>query len=110
MWGLYLLWLLASPYELWLFLSQAHGLQLEAFAAAIGKLDAHLPRPKLQFVGSCRNKSDEERLQSLKDKAIELKVDRDVEFHKNVMYRSVLRISYPFMLIKLILLNAYANI
>lgn len=46
-------------------------------------------RPKLQFVGSCRNKSDEERLQNLKNKAIELKVDGDVEFHKNLMYRSV---------------------
>ncbi|XP_008233777.1 PREDICTED: GDP-Man:Man(3)GlcNAc(2)-PP-Dol alpha-1,2-mannosyltransferase [Prunus mume] len=71
---------------------KAHGLQLEAFAAAIGKLDAHLPRPKLQFVGSCRNKSDEERLQSLKDKAIELKVDGDVEFHKNVMYRDLVQL------------------
>lgn len=72
----------------WLF-SQAHTLQLEAFSVAIGKLDADLPRPKLQFVGSCRNKSDEERLQNLKNKAVELKVDADVEFHKNITYRSV---------------------
>ncbi|KAM1655414.1 hypothetical protein ACFX1Q_008297 [Malus domestica] len=72
---------------------KALGLQLEAFAVAIGKLDAHLPRPKLQFVGSCRNKADEESLQHLKDKAVELKVDGDVEFHKNVLYRSVPRIS-----------------
>lgn len=76
-----------------LFFSQAHALQLEAFAVAIGKLDAHLPRPKLQFVGSCRNKSDDERLEHLKIKAIELQVDGDVEFHKNVMYRYVPRIS-----------------
>ncbi|KAB2599571.1 GDP-Man:Man(3)GlcNAc(2)-PP-Dol alpha-1,2-mannosyltransferase-like [Pyrus ussuriensis x Pyrus communis] len=69
---------------------KAHGLQLEAFAVAIGKLDAHFPRPKLQFVGSCRNKADEERVQRLKDKAIELKLDGDVEFHKNVMYRDLL--------------------
>lgn len=60
-----------------------------AFSVAIRNLDADLPRPKLQFVGSCRNKSDEERLQNLKDKAIQLKLEGDVEFHKNVMYRSV---------------------
>ena len=71
----------------WLF-SQAHPLQLEAFSVAIGKLNADLPRPKLQFVGSCRNKSDEERLPNLKNKAVELKVDADVEFHKNIAYRS----------------------
>ncbi|KAL6123546.1 hypothetical protein ACLB2K_076067 [Fragaria x ananassa] len=71
---------------------KAHGLQLEAFAVAVGKLDAHLPRPKLQFVGSCRNKSDEERLEHLKNKAIELKVDGDVEFHKNVMYRDLVQL------------------
>ncbi|KAF9599844.1 hypothetical protein IFM89_001790 [Coptis chinensis] len=45
--------------------------------------------PKLQFVGSCRNKEDEDRLQKLKDKAIELKVEKDVEFYKNLMYRWV---------------------
>ncbi|XP_050152720.1 GDP-Man:Man(3)GlcNAc(2)-PP-Dol alpha-1,2-mannosyltransferase-like isoform X2 [Malus sylvestris] len=44
---------------------KAHGLQLEAFAVAIRKLDAHLPKPKLQFVGSCRNKADEDRLQHI---------------------------------------------
>ncbi|XP_044462477.1 GDP-Man:Man(3)GlcNAc(2)-PP-Dol alpha-1,2-mannosyltransferase-like [Mangifera indica] len=69
---------------------KAHPLQLEAFSLAMRKLDADLPQPKLQFVGSCRNKSDEERLQNLKDKAIELKVDGDVEFHKNVKYRDLL--------------------
>ncbi|CAN1259482.1 GDP-Man:Man(3)GlcNAc(2)-PP-Dol alpha-1,2-mannosyltransferase [Linum perenne] len=68
---------------------KAHLLQLEAFSLALSGLDAELPRPKLQFVGSCRNKADEARLQKLKDKAIELKVDGDVEFHKNVMYRLV---------------------
>ncbi|KAK9284003.1 hypothetical protein L1049_012262 [Liquidambar formosana] len=68
---------------------KAHTLQLEAFSVAIRKLDADLPRPKLQFVGSCRNKSDEERLQNLKDKAIELKVEGDVEFYKNLMYRDL---------------------
>lgn len=62
-------------------------LQLEAFSLALEKLDADFPRPKLQFVGSCRNESDEERLQKLKDRAVELKVDGDVEFYKNAMYR-----------------------
>nr|AEG76894.1 putative glycosyl transferase family 1 protein [Linum usitatissimum] len=56
---------------------KAHPLQLEAFSLALARLDAELPRPKLQFVGSCRNKADEERLQNLKDKAIELKIDGD---------------------------------
>ncbi|OAY46281.1 GDP-Man:Man(3)GlcNAc(2)-PP-Dol alpha-1,2-mannosyltransferase [Manihot esculenta] len=69
---------------------KAHPLQLEAFSVAIRKLDPDLPRPKLQFVGSCRHKSDEERLQKLKDKAVELKVDGDVQFYKNVMYRELI--------------------
>ncbi|KAF3433393.1 hypothetical protein FNV43_RR24495 [Rhamnella rubrinervis] len=71
---------------------KAHTLQLEAFSVTIGKLDADLPRPKLQFVGSCRNKSDEERLQNLKIKAVELKVDADVEFHKNITYRDLVKL------------------
>lgn len=77
---------------------QAHPLQLEAFSVAIRKLDPDLPRPKLQFVGSCRHKSDEERLQKLKDKAVELKVDGDVQFHKNVMYRSVSILCNPLVI------------
>ncbi|CAH2058642.1 unnamed protein product [Thlaspi arvense] len=68
---------------------KAHMLQLEAFSLALEKLDADVPRPKLQFVGSCRNESDEERLQKLKDRAVELKVDGDVEFYKNAMYREL---------------------
>ncbi|TYH89956.1 hypothetical protein ES332_A13G017500v1 [Gossypium tomentosum] len=68
---------------------KAHSLQLEAFSIAIKKLDEHSRRPKLQFVGSCRNKSDEERLQNLKDKAVQLNIQDDVEFHKNVMYRDL---------------------
>ncbi|KAK8531752.1 hypothetical protein V6N13_131110 [Hibiscus sabdariffa] len=71
---------------------KAHSLQLEAFSVAIKKLDADFPRPKLQFVGSCRNKSDEERLQNLKDKAVQLNIQDDVEFHKNVMYRDLVRL------------------
>ncbi|GLT92947.1 hypothetical protein SLE2022_107570 [Rubroshorea leprosula] len=71
---------------------KAHSLQLEAFSVAILRLDKNLPRPKLQFVGSCRNKSDEERLQNLKDQAVKLKVDGHVEFHKNMMYRDLVRL------------------
>ncbi|KAI3989846.1 hypothetical protein MKX01_040816 [Papaver californicum] len=65
----------------------AHTLQLEAFSVAIKKLDPNSPRPKLQFVGSCRNQEDEQRLQKLKDKVIELNVEKDVEFYKNLLYR-----------------------
>ncbi|GAV64918.1 Glycos_transf_1 domain-containing protein [Cephalotus follicularis] len=71
---------------------KAHPLQLEAFAIAIRNLDFDLPRPKLQFVGSCRNKADEERLQDLQDKAVELKVDGHVEFYKNLMYRDLVNL------------------
>lgn len=71
---------------------KAHSLQLEAFYVAIKKLDEDLPRPKLQFVGSCRNKSDEERVQNLKDKAVQLNIHEDVEFHVNVMYRELVRL------------------
>lgn len=75
-------------------LSQAHTLQLESFAVAIRKLDEGVTRPKLQFVGSCRNQSDEARLENLKTKATELRVDADVEFYKNVTYRSVSNITF----------------
>ncbi|KAF8398222.1 hypothetical protein HHK36_017148 [Tetracentron sinense] len=71
---------------------KAHTLQLEAFSVAIRKLDAESSRPKLQFVGSCRNTADEERLQNLKDKAIELKIDKDVEFYENLVYRDLVRL------------------
>ncbi|CAA0836618.1 GDP-Man\\x3aMan(3)GlcNAc(2)-PP-Dol alpha-1-2-mannosyltransferase [Striga hermonthica] len=65
---------------------KAHQLQLEAFAVAVENLEAEVPRPKLQFVGSCRNEADEKRLQHLKDRTNELKLESDVEFHKNVTY------------------------
>lgn len=68
---------------------KAHTLQLQAFALSIKKLYADIPRPKLQFVGSCRNDADEKRLQNLKDLAIKLKVEEDVEFYKNVTYREL---------------------
>ena len=75
-----------------LLLHQAHGLQLEAFALALTRLDPHFPKPKLQFVGSCRNKEDLERLQKLKDRAFELHIDELVEFHKDISYMYVFNI------------------
>ncbi|KAK4253142.1 hypothetical protein QN277_010750 [Acacia crassicarpa] len=68
---------------------KAHSLQLEAFSAATKRLDSTMPKPKLQFVGSCRNSLDEERLQVLKEKAMELNVDKQVEFYKNLTYRDL---------------------
>lgn len=41
---------------------QAHILQHEAFVIALRELSVGLPRPKLQFVGSCRNKEDEDKI------------------------------------------------
>lgn len=55
---------------------------------AVQRLDSSMPRPKLQFVGSCRNKEDKERLQKLKDRASELNMEELVEFHRDVSYRS----------------------
>ncbi|XP_021859515.1 GDP-Man:Man(3)GlcNAc(2)-PP-Dol alpha-1,2-mannosyltransferase [Spinacia oleracea] len=71
---------------------KAHPLQLKAFAKAISQMDPGLPKPKLQLVGSCRNKGDEDRLQKLKEMAVELKVENDVEFHKNIMYRDLVKL------------------
>ncbi|WVZ82717.1 hypothetical protein U9M48_029949 [Paspalum notatum var. saurae] len=71
---------------------KAHGLQLEAFALALQKLDPDFPKPKLQFVGSCRNKEDLERLQTLKDRSIELHIEELVEFHKDISYRDLVQL------------------
>ncbi|KAK4799826.1 hypothetical protein SAY86_025191 [Trapa natans] len=71
---------------------KAHGLQLEAFSLAVKKLDHNLPRPKLQFVGSCRNKSDENRLEELKRRAADLGVQSDVQFYKNIKYRDLVEL------------------
>ncbi|KAL5985633.1 asparagine-linked glycosylation protein [Asimina triloba] len=72
--------------------ASAHGLQLDAFYQALQRLGDGLPRPKLQLVGSCRNKEDQERLQKLKDKSIELHIRDDVEFHENVPYRKLIEL------------------
>ncbi|XP_047323692.1 GDP-Man:Man(3)GlcNAc(2)-PP-Dol alpha-1,2-mannosyltransferase isoform X2 [Impatiens glandulifera] len=78
---------------------KGHVLQLEAFSAVMKKLYADEPRPKLQLVGSCRNKADEERVQNLKNKAVELNVEEDVEFHVNVTYKSAPFFPYIFLYI-----------
>lgn len=69
---------------------QAHTLQLEAFSLAFQTLEPKFHRPKLQFVGSCRNEEDLDRLQRLKERTRELSMDEYVEFHKDVMYRYLL--------------------
>nr|CAB3466318.1 unnamed protein product [Digitaria exilis] len=71
---------------------KAHGLQLEAFALALTRLDPDFPKPKLQFVGSCRNQEDLERLQKLKDRAIELHINELVEFHKDISYMDLVQL------------------
>ncbi|CAI9114356.1 OLC1v1015064C1 [Oldenlandia corymbosa var. corymbosa] len=72
---------------------KAHSLQLEAFSVALNMLDVNpAARPKLQFVGSCRNVADEKRLQKLKDLAVKLNVVEDVEFHANVPYSDLVRL------------------
>jgi len=71
---------------------KAHGLQLEAFALALQRLDPDFPKPKLQFVGSCRNKEDLDRLQKLKDRSTELQIDELVEFHRDISYSDLVRL------------------
>ncbi|KAK7824296.1 gdp-man:man(3)glcnac(2)-pp-dol alpha-1, partial [Quercus suber] len=89
---------------------QAHTLQLEAFSVALKKLDADLPRPKLQFVGSCRNNSDEERLQNLKNKAIELKMDGDAQSQLVGIFSDLLfKTPILYMLLKLFLISTAHN-
>lgn len=71
---------------------KAHNLQLEAFAVAIKKLESNMPMPRLQFVGSCRNIGDKSRLDSLKGRALELKIQDYVEFHENLLYRDLVKL------------------
>ncbi|CAL9770857.1 unnamed protein product [Musa acuminata subsp. burmannicoides] len=51
-----------------------------------------MPRPKLQFVGSCQNKQDEERLQKLKERCRELNLDNFVEFRRDATYRDLVQL------------------
>ncbi|KAJ1690210.1 hypothetical protein LUZ63_014365 [Rhynchospora breviuscula] len=94
---------LERPTELPTFISiaqfrpeKAHGLQLEAFALALERLSSPeleiKRKPKLQFVGSCRNEDDKRRLQKLKERCTELHLDDFVEFHKNVLYRVLVKL------------------
>ncbi|XP_028549576.1 GDP-Man:Man(3)GlcNAc(2)-PP-Dol alpha-1,2-mannosyltransferase isoform X1 [Dendrobium catenatum] len=71
---------------------KAHGLQLEAFALAVNRLGPDMTKPKLQFVGSCRNKEDIERLQKLKVRASELGMEKNVEFYKDVKYSELVQL------------------
>lgn len=71
---------------------KAHTLQLEAFALAIQRLDPGAPKPKLLFVGGCRNISDQERLNELQNKSTELNMEEYVEFHRDVLYRELIQL------------------
>ncbi|KAG9446768.1 hypothetical protein H6P81_012896 [Aristolochia fimbriata] len=71
---------------------KAHALQLEAFALAIERLNSSSYRPKLQFVGSCRNNEDQDRLLKLKSRSIELNLDKHVEFHKDLPYKDLIQL------------------
>lgn len=69
-------------------------MQLEAFAKVIQKLDAgNFPERsssgsiQLKLVGSCRNKEDEDRVEKLKLRCIDLGIAEHVEFLVNVPYR-----------------------
>eukprot|EP01018_Ginkgo_biloba_P028326 Gb_03593 [translate_table: standard] len=73
---------------------KAHGIQLEAFAIALRRINMEIPdhsdmsvMPKLQLVGSCRNEEDKDRLLQLKKKCSELGINKQVEFCENVMYK-----------------------
>ncbi|XP_031473711.1 GDP-Man:Man(3)GlcNAc(2)-PP-Dol alpha-1,2-mannosyltransferase isoform X1 [Nymphaea colorata] len=68
---------------------KAHALQIDAFALVIKKLQADAPRPKLQFVGSCRNSQDKKRLSQLKEKCAQLNIKEDVEFYEDLKYRDL---------------------
>ena len=73
---------------------QAHVIQLESFAIAVRRLelealdhsDAQIV-PRLQFVGSCRNKEDQDRLLGLKMKCVELGISKHVDFFENASYK-----------------------
>lgn len=75
---------------------KAHGIQLEAFAIAMKRVNMEAPEHpdvqfvrRLQIVGSCRNKEDEERLLHLRKKCCELGIDKQVEFRENVNYNDL---------------------
>ncbi|KMZ59132.1 GDP-Man:Man(3)GlcNAc(2)-PP-Dol alpha-1,2-mannosyltransferase, family GT4 [Zostera marina] len=71
---------------------KAHTLQLEAFSLAIQRLDSGSPKPKLVFVGGCRNISDQERLNDLQNKSIELNMEEYVEFHRDISYSDLIQL------------------
>ena len=83
---------------------------MEAFALALQRLDSDILKPKLQFVGSCRNKEDLERLQKLQNRSMELHIDELVEFHKDISYRSCCQTTVKnFSPIFIYLINRYVT-
>jgi alpha-1,2-mannosyltransferase len=81
---------------------KAHDLQLEAYALALkqAKSSSTSSRSsssnlkgilcsKLVMVGGCRNEVDKQRVESLKQKAKEMEISNQVEFHVNVPYSQI---------------------
>ncbi|XP_057818642.1 GDP-Man:Man(3)GlcNAc(2)-PP-Dol alpha-1,2-mannosyltransferase isoform X2 [Cryptomeria japonica] len=75
---------------------KAHGIQLESFAIAVRRVKLEAPDqpdvqiiPRLQLVGSCRNKEDQNRLLGLKMKCVELGISKHVDFFENASYKNL---------------------
>lgn len=69
-------------------------MQLEAFTRVIQELNTgdfsektRTGSVQLKLVGSCRNKEDEDRVEKLKLRCLELGIAQQVEFLVNVPYR-----------------------
>lgn len=78
---------------------KAHGVQLEAFTRVIQELNTgdfsektRTGSVQLKLVGSCRNKEDEDRVEKLKLRCLELGIAQQVEFLVNVPYRELVEL------------------
>lgn len=73
-----------------------HELQLQAYKLAISLAEQAsestfeaLKSSKLKFVGSCRNSDDKERLNNLKELAVALGLEQNVEIFENIPFRDL---------------------
>jgi len=70
-----------------------HVLQIRILAAFLEQCPAHLVKTvKLHFVGSCRNKDDEDRVAELRRLADELNVSGHLVFHLNAPFSELLKV------------------
>lgn len=86
-----------------------HELQLRALASAreiplrvhegfrragnnVSDEDDPILQAKLKIVGSCRNAADRDRLAQLKSLAVELGIEKNVEFHENIPFNELIRL------------------